>query len=154
MAGTRYHQLLPYAQPEEGDAFRVVIGDFVSTEDGTGIVHIAPSFGADDFKTARENGIGALTLVDKKGKFLDCVTDFAGEYVKEAYLTEEEKAAEAQKQQRDKYLGVDERIAIKLKQENKAFKVEKYEHTYPHCWRTDKPILYYPLESLILNIIE
>lgn len=147
LAGTRYNQLLPYAQPEEGDAFRVVIGDFVSTEDGTGIVHIAPSFGADDFKTARENGIGALTLVDKKGKFLDCVTDFAGEFVKEAYLSEEEKAAEAQKQGRDKYLGVDERIAIKLKQENKAFKVEKYEHTYPHCWRTDKPILYYPLES-------
>ncbi|MEY4041366.1 MAG: isoleucine--tRNA ligase [Bacteroidia bacterium] len=147
LAGTRYHQLLPYAQPEEGDAFRVVIGDFVSTEDGTGIVHIAPSFGADDFKTARENGIGALTLVDKKGKFLESVTDFAGEYVKEAYLTDEEKAEEAQKQGRDKYLGVDERIAIKLKQENKAFKVEKYEHTYPHCWRTDKPILYYPLES-------
>ena len=147
LAGTRYHQLLPYAQPEEGDAFRVVIGDFVSTEDGTGIVHIAPSFGADDFKTARENGIGALTLVDKKGKFLDCVTDFAGEYVKEAYLSDDEKAEEAQKQGRDKYLGVDERISIKLKQENKAFKVEKYEHTYPHCWRTDKPILYYPLES-------
>jgi isoleucyl-tRNA synthetase len=147
LEGTRYIQLLPYAQPEEGDAFRVIIGDFVSTEDGTGIVHIAPSFGADDFKTARENGIGALTLVDKKGKFLDCVTDFAGEYVKEAYLTEEEKAEEAQKQGRDKYLGVDERISIKLKQENKAFKVEKYEHTYPHCWRTDKPILYYPLES-------
>ena len=147
LAGTRYHQLLPYAQPEEGDAFRVLIGDFVSTEDGTGIVHIAPSFGADDFKTARENGIGALTLVDKKGKFLDCVTDFAGEYVKEAYLSDDEKAEEAQKQGRDKYLGVDERISIKLKQENKAFKVEKYEHTYPHCWRTDKPILYYPLES-------
>ena len=147
LAGTRYHQLLPYAQPEEGDAFRVVIGDFVSTEDGTGIVHIAPSFGADDFKTARENGIGALTLVDKKGKFLDCVTDFAGEYVKEAYLSDDEKAEEAQKQGREKYLGVDERISIKLKQENKAFKVEKYEHTYPHCWRTDKPILYYPLES-------
>ncbi|MFN5595829.1 MAG: isoleucine--tRNA ligase [Bacteroidota bacterium] len=147
LAGTRYHQLLPYAQPEEGDAFRVVVGDFVSTEDGTGIVHIAPSFGADDFKTARENGIGALTLVDKKGKFLDCVTDFAGEYVKEAYLSDDEKAEEAQKQGRDKYLGVDERISIKLKQENKAFKVEKYEHTYPHCWRTDKPILYYPLES-------
>lgn len=147
LAGTHYHQLLPYAQPEEGEAFRVVLGDFVSTEDGTGIVHIAPSFGADDFNTARENGIGALTLVDKKGKFLDCVTDFAGEYVKEAYLTEEEKTAEAQKQGRDKYLGVDERIAIKLKLENKAFKVEKYEHTYPHCWRTDKPILYYPLES-------
>ena len=147
LAGTRYHQLLPYAQPEEGDAFRVIIGDFVSTEDGTGIVHIAPSFGADDFKTARENGIGALTLVDKKGLFLDCVTDFAGEYVKEAYLSDDEKAEEAQKQGRDKYLGVDERISIKLKQENKAFKVEKYEHTYPHCWRTDKPILYYPLES-------
>ena len=147
LEGTRYVQLLPYAQPEEGDAFRVIIGDFVSTEDGTGIVHIAPSFGADDFKTARENGIGALTLVDKKGKFLDCVTDFAGEYVKEAYLSDEEKAAETQKQGRDKYLGVDERISIKLKQENKAFKVEKYEHTYPHCWRTDKPILYYPLES-------
>ena len=147
LAGTRYLQLLPYAQPEEGDAFRVIIGDFVSTEDGTGIVHIAPSFGADDFKTARENGIGALTLVDKKGKFLDCVTDFAGEYVKEAYLSDDEKAEEAQKQGRDKYLGVDERISIKLKQENKAFKVEKYEHTYPHCWRTDKPILYYPLES-------
>jgi len=147
LAGLRYEQLLPYAQPEEGDAFKIVIGDFVSTEDGTGIVHIAPSFGADDFKTARENGIGALTLVDKKGKFLDCVIDFAAEYVKEAYLSDEEKIEEAKKQGRDKYLSVDERIAIKLKQENKAFKVEKYEHTYPHCWRTDKPVLYYPLES-------
>ncbi len=147
LAGLRYEQLLPYARPEEGDAFRIVIGDFVSTEDGTGIVHIAPSFGADDFKTAKENGIGALTLVDKKGKFLDCVTDFAGEYVKEAYLSDEEKVEEAKNQGRDKYLSVDERIAIKLKQENKAFKVEKYEHTYPHCWRTDKPVLYYPLES-------
>ncbi len=147
LAGLRYEQLFHYAQPEEGDAFRIVIGDFVSTEDGTGIVHIAPSFGADDFKTAKENGIGALTLVDKKGKFLDCVTDFAGEYVKEAYLSDEEKVEEAKNQGRDKYLSVDERIAIKLKQENKAFKVEKYEHTYPHCWRTDKPVLYYPLES-------
>lgn len=147
LAGLRYEQLFPYAQPEEGDAFKIVIGDFVSTEDGTGIVHIAPSFGADDFKTAKENGIGALTLVDKKGKFLDCVIDFAAEYVKEAYLSDEEKVEEAKKQGRDKYLSVDERIAIKLKQENKAFKVEKYEHTYPHCWRTDKPVLYYPLES-------
>ena len=147
LAGKRYEQLLPYAQPEDGDAFRVIIGDFVSTEDGTGIVHIAPSFGADDFRTARENGIGSLTLVDKKGKFVDSVTDFAQEFVKEAYLSDEEKAAEADKQGRDKYLSVDERIAIKLKQENKAFKVEKYEHTYPHCWRTDKPVLYYPLES-------
>ena len=151
LAGTRYEQLLPYAQPEEGDAFRVIIGDFVSTEDGTGIVHIAPSFGADDYKIARENGIGTLTLVDKEGKFLDCVTDFAGEYVKEAYLSEEEKTEETKKQGREKYLGVDERIAIKLKHENKAFKVEKYEHTYPHCWRTDKPILYYPLESWFIR---
>ncbi len=151
LAGIRYEQLLPYAQPESGDAFKVVIGDFVSTEDGTGIVHLAPSFGADDFRTARENGIGALTLVDKKGRFLDCVTDFANEFVKEAYLTEEEKTIEIQKQGRDKYLSVDERIAIKLKTDNKAFKVEKYEHTYPHCWRTDKPILYYPLESWFIK---
>jgi isoleucyl-tRNA synthetase len=151
LAGTRYEQLLAYAQPESGDAFKVVIGDFVSTEDGTGIVHIAPSFGADDFRTARENGIGALTLVDKKGRFVEAVTDFANEFVKEAYLTDDEKEEETKKQGRDKYLGVDERIAIKLKTENKAFKVEKYEHTYPHCWRTDKPILYYPLESWFIQ---
>lgn len=151
LEGLKYHQLLPYAQPEDGDAFRVIIGDFVSTEDGTGIVHIAPSFGADDFRTAKANGIGSLTLVDKKGKFIDSVTDFAGEYVKEAYLTEEEKSVEITKQGRDKYLSVDERISIKLKTENKAFKVEKYEHTYPHCWRTDKPILYYPLESWFIK---
>ena len=151
LEGTRYEQLLPYAQPETGDAFKVVIGDFVSTEDGTGIVHLAPSFGADDFRTARENGIGSLTLVDKKGRFVEEVTDFANEFVKEAYLTDEEKIEETTKQGRDKYLGVDERIAIKLKTENKAFKVEKYEHTYPHCWRTDKPILYYPLESWFIK---
>lgn len=151
LAGTRYEQLLPYAQPESGEAFIVVIGDFVSTEDGTGIVHIAPSFGADDFRTAKENGIGALTLVDKKGRFVEAVTDFANEFVKEAYLTDDEKEEETKKQGRDKYLGVDERIAIKLKTENKAFKVEKYEHTYPHCWRTDKPILYYPLESWFIK---
>ncbi len=151
LEGIKYHQLLPYAQPEDGDAFRVIIGDFVSTEDGTGIVHIAPSFGADDFRTAKANGIGSLTLVDKKGKFVDSVTDFAGEYVKEAYLTDSEKEEEKVKQGRDKYLSVDERISIKLKTENKAFKVEKYEHTYPHCWRTDKPILYYPLESWFIK---
>jgi isoleucyl-tRNA synthetase len=151
LEGLKYHQLLPYAQPEDGDAFRVIIGDFVSTEDGTGIVHIAPSFGADDFRTAKANGIGSLTLVDKKGKFVDSVTDFAGEYVKEAYLTDSEKEEEKVKQGRDKYLSVDERISIKLKTENKAFKVEKYEHTYPHCWRTDKPILYYPLESWFIK---
>lgn len=149
--GIRYEQLLPYAQPEDGDAFRVIIGDFVTTEDGTGIVHIAPSFGADDFRVAKQNGIGSLTLVDKRGKFLDVVLDFQSEYVKEDYLTAEEKEAERLKQGRDKYLSVDERIAIKLKTENKAFKVEKYEHTYPHCWRTDKPVLYYPLDSWFIK---
>jgi len=151
LAGKRYEQLLPYMQPESGDAFKVVCADFVSTEDGTGIVHIAPSFGADDFKTARENGIGNLTPVDRKGRFTEEITDFAGEFVKESFLTEEEKEAERLKQGRDKYLSVDERIAIKLKQENKAFRVEKYEHSYPHCWRTDKPILYYPLESWFIK---
>lgn len=151
LEGIRYEQLLPYAQPENGDAFRVIIGDFVTTEDGTGIVHIAPSFGADDFRVARQNGIGSLTLVDKRGRFLEEVSDFPNEYVKEDYLTVEEKEAERLKQGRDKYLSVDERISIKLKTENKAFKVEKYEHTYPHCWRTDKPVLYYPLDSWFIK---
>lgn len=151
LEGIRYEQLLPYAQPENGDAFRVIIGDFVTTEDGTGIVHIAPSFGADDFRVARQNGIGSLTLVDKRGRFLEEVSDFPNEYVKEDYLTAEEKEAERLKQGRDKYLSVDERISIKLKTENKAFKVEKYEHTYPHCWRTDKPVLYYPLDSWFIK---
>ncbi len=147
LVGIKYEQLLPYAQPDDGDAFRVVSGDFVTTEDGTGIVHIAPSFGADDFRVAKQNGIGSLTLVDKRGKFLPGVTDFANEYVKEQYLTEQEKAEEKEKQGGEKYLSVDERISIKLKKENKAFKVEKFEHNYPHCWRTDKPVLYYPLDS-------
>lgn len=151
LAGQTYEQLLPYAQPEDGDAFKVIIGDFVSTEDGTGIVHIAPSFGADDFRVAKQNGIGSLTLVDKKGRFVSEVTDFSGEFVKAAYLSTEEQTQEAKKQGRDKYLSVDERISIKLKTENKAFKVERYEHTYPHCWRTDKPILYYPLESWFIK---
>lgn len=151
LEGIRYEQLLPYATPLEGDAFRVIIGDFVTTEDGTGIVHIAPSFGADDFRVAKQNGIGYLTLVDKRGKFLEEVSDFANEYVKEDYLTPEEKEIERAKQGRDKYLSVDERISIKLKTENKAFKVEKYEHTYPHCWRTDKPVLYYPLDSWFIK---
>jgi len=151
LEGTKYEQLLPYVQPTDGDAFRVVIGDFVSTEDGTGIVHLAPSFGADDFRTCKQNGVGSLNLVNKEGKFVDEVVDFAGEFVKEAYLSEEEKSSEIKKQGRDKYLSVDERIAIKLKTENKAFKVERYEHSYPHCWRTDKPILYYPLESWFIK---
>jgi isoleucyl-tRNA synthetase len=151
LEGLRYEQLLPYTQPTDGDAFRVVIGDFVTTEDGTGIVHIAPSFGADDFRVAKQNGIGSLTLVDKRGKFTKEVTDFAEEFVKEQYLTDAEKEAEKKKQGGEKYLTVDERIVIKLKKENKAFKSEKYEHTYPHCWRTDKPVLYYPLDSWFIR---
>ena len=151
LEGQRYEQLMPYAQPDNGDAFKVILGDFVSTEDGTGIVHIAPSFGADDFRVAQKNGMGSLTLVNKEGRFDESVIDFAGEFVKAGYLTEEEKTEEAEKQGRDKYLSVDERIAIKLKTENRAFKVEKYEHSYPHCWRTDKPILYYPLESWFIK---
>ncbi len=138
--GLKYEQLLPYAKPD-GDAFRVIIGDFVSTEDGTGIVHIAPSHGADDFRTAKQNGIGAILLVDKQGRFTAEVTDMAGEYVKEEYLKELPKD----------YRNVDVRIAIKLKESNRAFKVEKYEHTYPHCWRTDKPILYYPMDSWFIK---
>ncbi len=139
LANLRYEQLMPYVQPTDGDAFKVIVGDFVTTEDGTGIVHIAPSFGADDFRVAKQNGIGSLTLVDKQGKFVPEVTDYPGEYVKESYEDKVKVTAD--------YKSIDVRIAIKLKEENKAFKVEKYEHTYPHCWRTDKPILYYPLDS-------
>ena len=151
LEGIRYEQLLPFVQPDDGDAFKVVLGDFVTTEDGTGIVHIAPSFGADDFRTAKQNGLGSLTLVDKTGRFTSEVKDFAGEYVKEQYLTDDEKEIERKKQGGEKYLSVDERISIKLKKENRAFKVERYEHSYPHCWRTDKPILYYPLDSWFIK---
>jgi isoleucyl-tRNA synthetase len=156
LEGIEYEQLLPYVQPET-PAFRVIIGDFVTTTDGTGIVHIAPTFGADDFRVARQNDIPPIMvtdedgqnvpLVDKRGRFVAEVTDFALEYVKGDYLTGEEMLAALKKQGRDKYLSVDERIVIKLKTENKCFKAEKYEHDYPHCWRTDKPILYYPLDS-------
>ncbi len=134
-----YEQLLPYVQPEDGDAFKVLLGDFVSTEDGTGIVHLAPSFGADDMRVATKYGIGSLTLVDKQGKFVDAVTDFAGRYVKDY------------KDEGDAYANVDVDISIKLKTENKAFNVQKYSHNYPHCWRTDKPILYYPLDSWFIK---
>jgi isoleucyl-tRNA synthetase len=155
-----YEQLMAYVQPE-GNAFRVITGDFVSTEDGTGIVHIAPTFGADDFRVAKQHNVPAIMvedengkpvpLVDKQGRFVEEVTDFALEYVKEEFLNETEKEEAREKQGRDKYLSVDERISIKLKGENKAFKVERYEHTYPHCWRTDKPILYYPLDSWFIK---
>ena len=132
--GIRYEQLFPYAQPTDGDAFKVITGDFVTTEDGTGVVHTAPSFGADDMKVARQHGIGSLTLVDKQGKFTDEAGEFAGRYVKDY------------KNQPD-YQSVDVDIAVKMKTEGYAFNVQKYVHTYPHCWRTDKPILYYPLDS-------
>ncbi|MEY5049081.1 MAG: Isoleucyl-tRNA synthetase [Bacteroidota bacterium] len=160
LVGIEYEQLLPYVQPS-APAFRVIAGDFVTTSDGTGIVHIAPTFGADDARVAKVAGIPGIfvkdengaevPLVNKQGRFVLEVTDFANEPVKEAYLSDEEKEAERAKQGRDKYLGVDERISIKLKTENKAFKVEKYEHSYPHCWRTDKPILYYPMESWFIK---
>lgn len=139
LTGLRYEQLLPYAQPVDGDAFVVVPGDFVSTEDGTGIVHIAPSFGADDFRTARQNGLGSLTLVDKQGRFTEEMGEFAGRFVKNEYLPDFDPA--------NPQPNVDIDIIVKLKHENRAFKSEKYEHSYPHCWRTDKPILYYPLDS-------
>lgn len=134
----RYEQLLPYVQPEEGDPFRVLLGDFVTTEDGTGIVHTAPAFGADDNRVGKKYGIGILTLVDRQGKFLDSVGEFGGRYVKD-YKNE------------PGYKDVDVDIAVKLKKENRAFKVEKYEHTYPHCWRTDKPVLYYPLDAWFIK---
>ena len=138
LEGLRYEQLLAYAQPEDGDAFRVLLGDFVTIEDGTGIVHLAPSFGADDNRLAKQNGIGSLTLVNRQGKFVDEVTDFAGMYVKDEYYAEGEEKPK---------LSVDVQIVIKLKEDNLCFKAEKYEHSYPHCWRTDKPILYYPMDS-------
>lgn len=136
--GIRYEQLLPYFQPENGDAFKVITGDFVTTSDGTGIVHIAPSFGADDKRVAEENGIGSLTLVDLQGKFIEGVGEFSGRYVKD-YKDE------------PNYRSVDIDISIKLKEENKAFNVQKYKHNYPHCWRTDKPIIYYPLDSWFIK---
>jgi len=138
LSGLRYEQLLAYKTPEDGDAFKVILGDFVTTEDGTGIVHLAPSFGADDNRACKQNGIGSLTLVNKQGKFVDEVTDFAGMYVKDEYYSEDEEKPK---------LPVDVQIVIKLKEENLCFRAEKYEHSYPHCWRTDKPILYYPLDS-------
>ena len=136
--GVNYHQLLPYAQPEDGDAFRVILGDFVTTDDGTGIVHVAPSFGADDNLVAKQNGIGSLTLVDGQGRFKEEVDDLAGQYVKDEFYTESD--------EKPKY-PADVQIVINLKDNNRLFKSEKYEHSYPHCWRTDKPILYYPMDS-------
>ncbi len=119
-----------------------MLGDFVTTDEGTGIVHIAPSFGADDYKVAADNGIGSLTLVNRQGKFTEEMGEFAGRYVKTEYDANYDPKTE---------LPVDVDIIVKLKKENKAFKTEKYVHSYPHCWRTDKPILYYPLDSWFIK---
>ena len=156
----RYEPLLPYARPLEGDPYRMVVGDFVSTEEGTGLVHLAPSFGADDFKAGRQHNLGSLTLVDRAGRFSEEIQDpefpLAGYPVKEAFLNDEEKAQWLAVQQKllahliadlRKLLSADDLIALKLKRAGQAFRIEKYEHSYPHCWRTDKPILYYPLDS-------
>ena len=154
LLGLRYEQLLPYALPHENSdkAFRIITADFVTTEDGTGIVHIAPTFGQDDAQAAKEHGIppmlvldknqNPVPLVDQQGKFRPEMGEFSGKYVKNHYYSSE-KAPEK---------SVDVELAIKLKAENKAFKVEKYEHSYPHCWRTDKPVLYYPLDSWFINV--
>lgn len=156
LLGIHYEQLLPYVtSPDlEENAFRVIPGDFVTTEDGTGIVHTASVFGADDFRVCRENGVPSVMVRDENGKespivtrqgrFVPEVSDFAGMYVREEYYTEEERRAPG-------FKPTDVLIAIKLKEENKAFRVEKYEHSYPHCWRTDKPVLYYPLDSWFIR---
>src|SRR6187397_1044787 len=145
--GGDYEQLLPYEANspkviEEitpgAKPFRVLVGDFVTTEDGTGIVHTAPAFGADDFKVGKKYNIGILTMVDREGKFVDGLGEFSNRYVKNY------------KDQKD-YVDVNVDIAVKLKKENRAFKVEKYEHSYPHCWRTDKPVLYYPLDAWFIK---
>jgi isoleucyl-tRNA synthetase len=153
LVGIQYEQLLPYALPFENadKAFRVIPGDFVTTEDGTGIVHIAPTFGADDAKVAKDAGVpGMLVLnaegnpvpvVDLQGKFVAQMGELAGKFVKNEYYAAGEEPEKS----------VDVEISIKLKTENKAFKVEKYEHSYPHCWRTDKPVLYYPLDSWFIK---
>lgn len=152
----RYHQLMPYVSNEdlEKNAFRVIPADFVTTEDGTGIVHTASVFGADDFRACRENNVPSvmirdekgneLPLVDKQGRFVKEVTDFALRFVKEEYYTDEERKD-------PEFRPTDVLIAIKLKEDNKAFDVKKYEHSYPHCWRTDKPVLYYPLDSWFIK---
>jgi isoleucyl-tRNA synthetase len=156
LLGLRYHQLMPYVTNAdlEKNAFRVIPADFVTTEDGTGIVHTASVFGADDFRACKENGVPSVMvtdetgkevpLVNKQGRFVDEVTDYAGLYVKEEYYTKEEREAPG-------FKGTDVMIAIKLKEDNKAFDVKKYEHSYPHSWRTDEPILYYPLDSWFIR---
>ena len=145
--GAQYEQLMPSdannmeaieAITPGAKPFRVLLGDFVTTEDGTGIVHTSPAFGADDYRVGQKNNIGILTLVDREGKFVDGVGEFSNRYVKN-YKDD------------PNYVDVNVDICVKLKKENRAFKVEKYEHSYPHCWRTDKPILYYPLDAWFIK---
>ena len=159
LVGTAYEQLIPWCTPAENptEAFRVIAGDFVTTDDGTGIVHIAPTFGADDARVAKEYGVppmlvkdahgNLIPLVDLQGKFIEghnIPEAFAGKYIKNEYYD----AGEAPEKSWDVSL------AILLKEENKAFKVEKYVHSYPHCWRTDKPVLYYPLDSWFVRVTD
>lgn len=155
---SKYEQLLPYALPNDNpeNAFRVIAGDFVTTEDGTGIVHTAPTFGADDAMVAKQanpevppmlvkdENDNLVPLVDLQGRFRPEMKEFAGKYVKNEYYAEGEAPERS----------VDVELAIKLKEENKAFKVEKYKHSYPNCWRTDKPILYYPLDSWFIKVTD
>jgi isoleucyl-tRNA synthetase len=147
MDGLSYEQLLPSESntlakiletTPDAQPFKIILGDFVTTEDGTGIVHTAPAFGADDYKVGKKNNLGILTLVDKQGKFVDGSGEFSGRFVKN-YKDEKD------------YVDVNIDISVKLKKENRAFKVEKYEHSYPHCWRTDKPIIYYPLDAWFIK---
>ena len=158
LVGSRFEQLLPFALPYQNpeNAFRVIAGDFVTTEDGTGIVHTAPTFGADDALVAKQatpevppllvldENETPIPLVDLQGKFTQHVGPYAGKYVKNEYYNEGEVPERS----------VDVEIAIQLKEENKAFHVEKYKHSYPHCWRTDKPVLYYPLDSWFVKVTE
>lgn len=172
LVGIRYEQLMPYLQPfyDADKAFQVIAGDFVTTEDGTGVVHTSPTFGADDFKVAKQNGIPALTIkdeldnevptVDRKGKFISVIGKHLAEGVKKFNIKTHKplgaddfyvKNYTNEDESNSDYKNTDVIISIILKEENKAFKVEKYEHTYPHCWRTDKPILYYPLDSWFIK---
>jgi len=158
LVGITYEQLLPYALPNDNpeNAFRVISGDFVTTEDGTGIVHTAPTFGADDALVAKQatpevppllvkdENENLVPLVDLQGRFRPELGEFAGKYVKSEYYNDGEAPERS----------VDVELAIKLKEENKAFKVEKYKHSYPNCWRTDKPILYYPLDSWFIKVTD
>ncbi|MEJ7914075.1 MAG: class I tRNA ligase family protein, partial [Chitinophagaceae bacterium] len=143
----QYEQLLPFASNTLENIqsitpgaipFRILLGDFVTTEDGTGIVHTAPAFGADDFRVGKKYGIGILTLVDKQGRFMEGVGEFSGRYIKD-YKDEAG------------YADVNVDISVALKKEGRAFRIEKYEHSYPHCWRTDKPVIYYPLDAWFIK---